>query len=168
MSLPADRTPVIIGVGEIVDRPADPAQALEPLALMAAAMQAADADAGGGWLARIDSLDLIHLVSWRYDRVAQRLADRLGINPARAVYGQVGGETGSGAVMLWNINTEGTTARSGVALGSAYAALDDGDVDEAVNSAVQPGLQERGGCCEVCQLSRMFPRLRAPRRSHVL
>ena len=36
MALPADRTPVIIGVGEINDRPTDPGQALEPLALMAA------------------------------------------------------------------------------------------------------------------------------------
>ncbi len=93
MALPADRTPVIIGVGEIVDRPTDPALALEPLALMAAAIAAADADAGGGFLGRIDSLDVINLVSWRYDRVAQRLAERLGINPARAAYGLVGGET---------------------------------------------------------------------------
>ncbi len=93
MTLPADRTPVIIGIGEIVDHPADPALAREPLALMADAVRAADADAGGGFLARIDSLDVINLVSWRYDRVAQRLADRLGINPARAVYGVVGGET---------------------------------------------------------------------------
>ena len=30
---------------------------------------------------------------------------------------QVGGETGRGAVMLWNINPQGRTARSGVALG---------------------------------------------------
>ena len=93
MALPADRTPVIIGVGEIVDRPADPAAALEPLALIAAAVEAADADAGGGWLARIDSIDVVNLVSWRYDRVARRLAERLGLNPARAVYGKVGGET---------------------------------------------------------------------------
>ena len=91
--LPADRTPVIIGVGEVVDRPVDLALALEPLALMAAAVRAADADAGGGFLGRIDSLDVINLVSWRYDRVAARLAERLGINPARAVYGLVGGET---------------------------------------------------------------------------
>ena len=93
MSLPADRTPVIIGVGETVDRPTDPALAWEPLALIADAVRAADADAGGGFLHRIDSLDVIHLVSWRYDRVAARLAERLGINPARAVYGVVGGET---------------------------------------------------------------------------
>ena len=91
--LPADRTPVIIGIGEIVDRPADPALAREPLHLMADAIRAADADAGGGFVERIDSMDVINLVSWRYDRVAQRLAERLGINPARAVYGLVGGET---------------------------------------------------------------------------
>ncbi|WP_243453507.1 acetyl-CoA acetyltransferase [Polymorphobacter multimanifer] len=84
---------MIIGVGEMIDRPADPAAALEPLALMAAAVRAADDDAGGGFLARIDSLDVINLVSWRYDRVAARLAERLGITPMRAVYGVVGGET---------------------------------------------------------------------------
>ena len=52
-----------------------------------------DADAGGGFLDRIDSLDVINLISWRYDRVAARLAERLGIVPPRAVYAVVGGET---------------------------------------------------------------------------
>ena len=98
MPLPADRSPVIIGVGEIVDRPADLVRAKEPLALMEAAIRAADADAGGGWCDRVDSLDVINLVSWRYDRVAARLAERLGINPARAVYGLVGGETPTTAI----------------------------------------------------------------------
>ena len=93
MPLPADRSPVIIGIGEIVDRPADPMHALEPLALMDAAIRAADADAGGGWLDRVDSIDIINMVSWRYDRVAAQLNARLGINPARSVYGIVGGET---------------------------------------------------------------------------
>lgn len=93
MSLPADRTPVIIGIGEVVDRPTDPGLALEPLALMDAAIRAADGDAGGTWLARADSIDIINMVSWRYDTVAKRLNERLGINPARAVYGVVGGET---------------------------------------------------------------------------
>ncbi|OYW24394.1 MAG: acetyl-CoA acetyltransferase, partial [Caulobacter sp. 12-67-6] len=76
-----------------LDRPADPGAALEPLALMEAAVRAADADAGGGFLDRIDSLDVINLISWRYDRVAARLAERLGIVPPRAVYAVVGGET---------------------------------------------------------------------------
>jgi uncharacterized membrane protein YgcG len=56
---------------------------------------------------------------------------------------QVGGAAGTGAVMLWNINPEGTVARNGVALGSAFAELDAQDVDDAVNSAVQPGLQSQ-------------------------
>jgi uncharacterized membrane protein YgcG len=56
---------------------------------------------------------------------------------------QVGSPDGTGAVMFWNINQEGSVARSGVALGPAYAALDAGDIDEAVNSAVQPGLQSQ-------------------------
>jgi uncharacterized membrane protein YgcG len=56
---------------------------------------------------------------------------------------QVGGEAGTGAVMFWNINPDGTVARNGVALGPAFAALDAEDVDEAVNSAVLPGLRSQ-------------------------
>ena len=56
---------------------------------------------------------------------------------------QVGGETGTGAVMFWNINPEGTIARNGVALGPGFSSLDARDVDEAVNSAVLPGLQSQ-------------------------
>ena len=33
---PEDRVPVIVGVGEITDKPANPAQGLEPLALVEA------------------------------------------------------------------------------------------------------------------------------------
>lgn len=56
---------------------------------------------------------------------------------------QVGGSDGTGAVMLWNINTEGTIARNGVAIGEGFAGIDAGDVDDAVNSAVLPGLQSQ-------------------------
>ncbi|KAB7644903.1 acetyl-CoA acetyltransferase [Polymorphobacter fuscus] len=130
MTLPADRTPVIIGIGEIVDRPADPALALEPLALMDAAIRAADADAGGGWLDRVDSIDIINMVSWRYDSVASRLNARLGINPARSVYGVVGGETPTAriheaAVRIMNGNSRIAIVTAGEAqhaVGKARAA----------------------------------------------
>ena len=56
---------------------------------------------------------------------------------------QVGGEAGTGAVMFWNINPEGSVARSGVALGDGFTGVDAKDVDEAVNSAVLPGLQSQ-------------------------
>ena len=86
-------SPVIVGVGEAVDRPATLDQSLEPVALMAKALTAAQEDAGAALLGHADSLDLVGLVSWRYvDPVAQ-LAERLGIDPARKTNASMGGET---------------------------------------------------------------------------
>jgi acetyl-CoA C-acetyltransferase len=86
------RIPVIVGVGEITDKPANPADGLEPLALMAEALKRAEQDAGAKLVAQIDSIDLVNLVSWRYEDPARQLCERLGIAPKRAVYGPVGGE----------------------------------------------------------------------------
>jgi len=88
-----DRVPVIVGVGEVLDRPTDLSRAQEPLALMEAALRAANVDAGGGFLGRISSLDVVNLLSWRYADPAGQLCARLDIAPARAVYGPVGGES---------------------------------------------------------------------------
>jgi acetyl-CoA C-acetyltransferase len=88
-----DRLPVIVGIGEMLDRPADPIEGLEPLALMQAALERAAEDAGGGLLPAVDSLDVVNLVSWRYTDAAAQLAARMGIAPRRAVYGHVGGES---------------------------------------------------------------------------
>jgi acetyl-CoA C-acetyltransferase len=76
-----DRIPVIVGVGEALDRPSDLSKALEPLALMEAALREADADAGGGFLARIASLDVVNQLSWRYADAAGELCARLGHRP---------------------------------------------------------------------------------------
>jgi acetyl-CoA C-acetyltransferase len=92
MSLSPDRTPVIAGIGEITDRPGDFMHALEPLALMAEAARRADEEARG-LLSQVDSLDIIALVSWRYDDPTARLSARLGIAPTRKFYGEVGGES---------------------------------------------------------------------------
>jgi acetyl-CoA C-acetyltransferase len=86
------RIPVIVGVGEITDKPANPADGLEPLALMAEALKRAEQDAGSKLVAEIDSIDLVNLVSWRYEDPARQLCERIGIKPKRAVYGPVGGE----------------------------------------------------------------------------
>lgn len=88
-----DRLPVIIGIGELLDRPDDPTHSLEPLALMAEALHRAAGDAGCDLLNEIDSLDVVHQVSWRYEQTGARLCARLGIQPARAVYGVTGGES---------------------------------------------------------------------------
>lgn len=88
-----EQIPVIVGVGEALDRPADLSRPLEPLVLMEAALREADADAGGGFLGRIASLDVVNQLSWRYADAAAELCARLGVAPTRAVYGPVGGES---------------------------------------------------------------------------
>jgi acetyl-CoA C-acetyltransferase len=89
----AGNTPVIIGVGEIKDRPCEPAEGLEPLALMAAALREAERDAGAALLQQLDSLSIVCEVSWPYDDAPGLLAQRLGVEPRHRQYGEIGGET---------------------------------------------------------------------------
>lgn len=89
----ADRAPVIVGVGQVVDRPGHAASGLQPSELMAQALERADADGKGGWLAQIDSLDLIHSVSWPYQDPLGAVTERLRLAPHHQNYGPVGGET---------------------------------------------------------------------------
>jgi acetyl-CoA C-acetyltransferase len=89
-----DRIPVIIGAGEIKDRPADPLLALEPARLMAEALRRAAEDCGASdLLGALDSLDIVNSVSWPYGDLPGVLAGLLGYRPARLVYGPVGGES---------------------------------------------------------------------------
>src|SRR4051812_36497598 len=90
---PDDRIPVIVGVGEITDRPADLKSGLEPLDLLEQALKRAEQDSGGKLLAEIQSLDVVNFLSWRYRDPEIRLSERLGITPKHAYYGPVGGES---------------------------------------------------------------------------
>jgi acetyl-CoA C-acetyltransferase len=91
--IPEDRIPVIVGVGEIVDRPQDIADGLEPLALLEQALRRAEADSGAKLLGELGSLDVVSFLSWRYRDPEKLLAGRLGIAPAHCYYGPVGGES---------------------------------------------------------------------------
>ncbi|MGH6715633.1 MAG: acetyl-CoA acetyltransferase [Bradyrhizobium sp.] len=92
-SISSDRIPVIVGVGEIVDRPKEIAQGLEPLALLEQALKRAEQDAGAKLLGEIGSLDVVSFLSWRYRDPELLLCSRLGIKPSHAYYGPVGGES---------------------------------------------------------------------------
>jgi acetyl-CoA C-acetyltransferase len=92
-SLPPDRIPVIVGIGEITDRPKEITDGLEPLALLVEALKRAEADSGATLLGEIDSLDIVNFLSWRYRDPEKQLASRLGIQPKHAYYGPVGGES---------------------------------------------------------------------------
>src|SRR3954469_8505493 len=92
-SLPEDRIPVIVGVGEVVDRPKDITAGLEPLTLLEEALKRAEADSGAKLLGDIQSLDVVNFLSWRYRDPERQLAERLGIKPSHLYYGPVGGES---------------------------------------------------------------------------
>src|SRR3954465_8596465 len=91
--LPEDRIPVIVGVGEIVDRPNDIAAGLEPLTLLEEALKRAEADSGAKLLGDIQSLDVVSFLSWRYRDPEKQWAGRIGAKPAHCYYGPVGGES---------------------------------------------------------------------------
>src|SRR6185369_15703002 len=93
-SIPEDRIPVIVGVGEIVERPKDIAAGLEPLTLLEQALKRAEADSGGAKLLHeLGSLDVVNFLSWRYRDPEKLLAARVGATPAHCYYGPVGGES---------------------------------------------------------------------------
>ena len=83
---PDPRAPVLIGVGEVADRTPRDVVGRDPIALMAEAMRRADADAGGGWLGRVDDLAVVQQIGWPdLNPAAERLTAALGVAPSRAV-----------------------------------------------------------------------------------
>ena len=87
MTANPERVPVIVGVGQVNDRPDSPQQGLDSGGLMVAALKAADEDAGansrGGWLADVDSLALVSQMSWPHlNPLTQTVADGIGASPA--------------------------------------------------------------------------------------
>lgn len=77
-----ERIPVIIGVGQVNDRPEDPDQGLDSLELMVAALNTAAADAGIA-LEEIDSLAIVDQISFhRLGKLCEPLAAAIGATPA--------------------------------------------------------------------------------------
>src|SRR5262245_18027720 len=93
MATSEDRIPVIVGVGEVVDRPKEIPPGLQPLPLLEEALRRAEADSGARLLGDIQSLDVVNFVSWRYRDPEKQLAARIGVRPAHLYYGPVGGES---------------------------------------------------------------------------
>ncbi len=86
--------PVIVGVGQYVNRSRDLADAREPLDMMEIVARAAQDDAGvQGLLARIDSLQIVNIIAWPYLDAPGLVAERLGASPAHRIYTAVGGDT---------------------------------------------------------------------------
>lgn len=90
--------PVIIGVGESIDRPHDVAEALDPAGLMVAALRAAERDAGVALLPVLDQIDIINEISWPYPDPCDVVRTRLGRPDLDARYHPVGGQTPTMAI----------------------------------------------------------------------
>ena len=90
-----DRTPVLIGAGQLTQRDVEPAEAKEPLAMMVEVARRAAADAGvnASVLQRLDSVAVANILSWHYSNAPGLLAERLGARPAQQIYTTVGGNT---------------------------------------------------------------------------
>lgn len=88
-----ERQPVIVGVGECVDRPDDLSLAKDPAALMVAALKAAERDAGVPLIHVLSRLDIINELSWPYPDPCELLRDRLGGRMFDVRYHPVGGQT---------------------------------------------------------------------------
>lgn len=92
-----DRIPVIIGVGQVNDRES----VHDSLGLMVAALAKADADAGGGWIERLDSLAAVAQISFgKLGNCAQLVADHFGITPGHVE--QTPYPTGESPIQLLN------------------------------------------------------------------
>jgi acetyl-CoA C-acetyltransferase len=77
------RIPVIVGVGEVNDRPREHEDGLDPTHLMAEALDRADADAGGSWRERCDRLFVVPQISFRGLDVPPALAHLTGLAEER-------------------------------------------------------------------------------------
>ena len=86
------RTPVVVGVGQVTQRTADPMTSLEPIDLLADAARIAIADAGGTGLT-LDTIAAVEIMSWRYPDPAAVLGRRLGIEPGTTVVSATGGNS---------------------------------------------------------------------------
>lgn len=82
MSDNPEQIPVIIGVGQINDRPETPQAGMDSLGLMVAALREAEKDAGGDLLASLDSLAIIGQISFRdLGDLTEPLAKEIGARP---------------------------------------------------------------------------------------
>ena len=91
-----DRTPVIIGVGQSVQRDVDPAEAPEPLDMLAdvAGTAAENAGVGGGVWSKVDTVALISVAGWRAQNAPRLLAERLGASPRLEFTTEISGQIG--------------------------------------------------------------------------
>ncbi|MEA3019396.1 MAG: acetyl-CoA C-acetyltransferase [Actinomycetota bacterium] len=92
--MPIDpRTPVLVGAGQLRQK-VEPADALEPVDMIAEAARAAADDAGApALLGAVDSVRIVSLLSWRYADPGAEVATRIGASPRQTAVTPMGGNS---------------------------------------------------------------------------
>ena len=93
MTMHEERTPVLVGAGQITAR--EPDAERTPMDLIALAARAAAADCGvAGVLGQVQSLTCLNILAPAYPDAPASLARRLGIDPGERFYTPIGGNMG--------------------------------------------------------------------------
>src|SRR5687768_9697501 len=90
-----DRTPILIGCGQLTQREVEPEEALSPLNMMVETARRAADDSGSGvrLLEQVDSIAVNAVLFWRYDNAPRLLAERIGAHPTDERTTAIGGNS---------------------------------------------------------------------------
>lgn len=131
-----DRLPVIVGVGQVNDRPADPLAGMDPVELMVAALRKSEDDAGASLIADADFLGVVKQIAFPdIADACEPLAAALGIAPAQMMQSE--GPNGDSPILLLN------EAANRIGAGEAKIALVCGA--EALRTAAARTAAAQGG-----------------------
>jgi acetyl-CoA C-acetyltransferase len=91
-----DRTPILVGAGQLVQRDVELSEALKPQEMLERVARSACDDAGAGdrLLRELDSIALVTSYPNRANNPVRLLAERIGARPAREYVSEVGGQIG--------------------------------------------------------------------------
>lgn len=90
----ATNYPIIVGAGQFTNHPRTIDDVIEPMEMMATVARSAETDAGvSGLLSKVDSVQVVNILSWQYADAPAMLAHRIGAQPGHLLYSAVGGDT---------------------------------------------------------------------------
>jgi acetyl-CoA C-acetyltransferase len=95
-----ERTPILVGTAQFVERNIDPAEATEPLLMLEkmARGSAEDSGAGDALLGKLDTVAVLNVAGWEARNPAQVVADKIGAPATKFYTSEMGGQIGVTAV----------------------------------------------------------------------
>ena len=96
------RTPILVGTAQFVERNVAPEEATEPLLMLEQMARGAAEDAGGGdsLLGKLDTVAILNVAGWEARNPGQVVADKIGAPATKFYTSEMGGQIGVTAVNL--------------------------------------------------------------------